>query len=112
MAVLRRIIQAVAVLVAALALAALATATLRTGPAPSVEFLAVPSAIGPSAPVRVVARAGGRGLAGLRLELEQKGKVQVVARREHRPAPAWNPLGAATRQDEIQADVGTGRSPA
>jgi murein DD-endopeptidase MepM/ murein hydrolase activator NlpD len=106
MAVLRRIIQAVAVLVAALALAALATATLRTGPAPSVEFLAVPSAIGPSAPVRVVARAGGRGLAGLRLELEQKGKVQVVARREHRPAPAWNPLGAATRQDEIQADVG------
>jgi murein DD-endopeptidase MepM/ murein hydrolase activator NlpD len=106
MAVLKRSIQSLVLLLVVAGLAAFATATLRTGPPPSVEFLAAPSAIGPSAPVKVVVRAGGRGLAGLRLELEQKGKVREVARREHRPPPAWHLLGAATRQDEIQADVG------
>jgi murein DD-endopeptidase MepM/ murein hydrolase activator NlpD len=56
--------------------------------------------------VQARAQAGGRGLAGLRLEIEQKGRVQVVATREHQPPAAWRPWAAATTADEIRADVG------
>ena len=91
---------------AVLGLLGLAVATLRTGPAPTIEILTDAKAIGPSTPVLVRARAGGRGLAGLRLELEQKGKVVIVARREHRPPAAWRFLAEPTRQDEFRADVG------
>ncbi len=106
MAILRQWLKLLALLLAAFVLAALAAVTLRTGPPPNVEIVTDAKAIGPTTPVRVRAQAGGRGLAGLRLEIEQQGRVQVVETREHHPPVAWRPWAAATTQDEIRADVG------
>jgi murein DD-endopeptidase MepM/ murein hydrolase activator NlpD len=103
---LRTWFKALALLLAALGLAGLAVATFRTGPAPTIEIVSDAKAIGATTPVLVRARADGRGLAGLRLELVQKGERRVVARREHRPPPAWRLWGEPTRTDEIRADIG------
>jgi murein DD-endopeptidase MepM/ murein hydrolase activator NlpD len=89
-----------------LVLAVLAVSGLRAGPPPSVELVSERRAIGPRAPVRARASVAGRGLAGLRLEIEQKGRVQVLARREHAPLPPWRFWGARTLEDELTADVG------
>jgi murein DD-endopeptidase MepM/ murein hydrolase activator NlpD len=83
-----------------------AVLTLRTGPPASVELLTEAKAIGPRTAVVVRAAASGRGLAGLRLELEQNGRVRVVARRAHRPLPPWRFTGETARHDELRADVG------
>ena len=87
-------------------LAGLAVSTFRTGPAASVEILTRARAIGPRTEVTARAVVSGRGLAGLRLEVEQKGKVWVVARREHRPRPPWSFIGERVLADELRADVG------
>jgi hypothetical protein len=50
--------------------------------------------------------ASGRGLAGLRLEVEQKGRVWVVARREHRLLSPWAFTGERVLHDELRAEVG------
>ena len=91
---------------AALALAALAVSGLRVGPPPVVDLVTEARAIGPRAPVRARASAAGRGLAGLRLEIEQKGRVMVLERRDHVPPPSWSFWGARTLEDELAADVG------
>jgi len=103
---LKQWLKLLALLLMASVLAALAAVTLRTGPPPVVEILTDAKAIGPATPVVVRARAGGRGLAGLRLEIEQNGRVQVVEHREHVPPAAWRPWAAATTEDEIRANVG------
>jgi murein DD-endopeptidase MepM/ murein hydrolase activator NlpD len=98
--------RAFLLLVVGCALFGLAVVTLRTGPAPSVELLTDARAIGPRTLVVARAAAAGRGLAGLRLELEQQGRVRVVAERQHRPLPPWRFGGEAVHQDELRADVG------
>ena len=87
-------------------LAGLAVATLRTGPPPSVELRTEAKAIGPRTTIVARAAAPGRGLAALRLEVEQKGRVWVVARHEHRPLPPWGVRGERALEDELRADVG------
>ena len=94
------------------ALAALAVSALRTGPAPTVDLSTPARAIGPRTEVVARAAAGGRGLGPLRLEIEQAGRVVVLARREHRPPPAFRLTGAAVREDELVADVGHRAVPA
>ena len=84
----------------------LALSTFRTGPKASVELRTEAKAIGPRTTVVARAVASGRGLAGLRLEVEQQGRVFVVARREHRPLPPWSFAGERVRDDELRADVG------
>jgi murein DD-endopeptidase MepM/ murein hydrolase activator NlpD len=103
---LRLWLKLLALLLAAFTLAALGVVTLRTGPPPAVEILMDAKAIGPATPVRVRAQAGGRGLASLRLEIEQQGKVQVVETREHHPPEPWRLWATATKEDELRADVG------
>ena len=94
------LLLALALLVAALAV------SLRVGPLPSVDIRGEPKAIGRSTPLEVVASAAGRGLAGLRVEVEQGGTTHVVARREHRPLPSWAFWGERTHSDELTVDVG------
>ncbi len=86
--------------------AGLALATLRTGSAASLELITEATAIGPRTTVTARAASSGRGLAGLRLEVEQKGRLWVVARREHVPRPPWDFLGERVLEDEIRAEVG------
>jgi murein DD-endopeptidase MepM/ murein hydrolase activator NlpD len=103
---MKTVLRAAALLLAlALVLAALVV-TLRVGPLPSVEIRGEPKAIGRSAPLQVAASAAGRGLAGLRVEVEQGGKTHVVARREHRPLRSWAFWGERTQSDTMDVDVG------
>ena len=106
MAGLKALFKALLLLVLSCALFGFAVFTLRTGPPPSVELVTSAKAIGPRTDVVARVAASGRGLASLRLELEQKGRVRVVARREHRPLPPWSFTGEPVRQDELRADVG------
>jgi hypothetical protein len=93
------------VLTLALLVAALVV-SVRVGPLPSVEIRGEAKAIGRSTVVEVVTSAAGRGLAGLRVEVEQGGTAHVVARREHRPLPPWALPGARTQADRLRVDVG------
>jgi murein DD-endopeptidase MepM/ murein hydrolase activator NlpD len=87
-------------------LAGLALATLRTAPPASLELVTGAKAIGPRATLVGRATTSGRGLAGVRLEVEQKGRVWVVARRDHRPRPPWGLTGERVLEDELHAEVG------
>ncbi len=98
--------RSVLLLLAVLLLAGLLWVTLRVGPAPDLELRAGAGAIGLRTGVVVVASAGGRGLAGLRVEVEQAGIAHVVARKAHRPLPPWALSGERTERDELHAEVG------
>ncbi len=98
--------KALFLLAALVVLAGLAVSTFRTGPPASIELRTEATAIGPRTEVTARAVATGRGLASLRLEVEQKGQVWVVARHEHRPLPPWSFVGERVLEDELRADVG------
>lgn len=93
--------------------AALLLATLRVGPAPRVEIRPRAKALGVRGVVDVkVSVPGGRGLAGVRVEVEQGGKTTVVARTSDVPQPAWDLRGGVRRLSrELDADVGRGAVP-
>ena len=109
---MKSLLKVVLLLLVTFALAALLVATLRVGPAPAVQVRTDARAIGQKTPFFVVASAAGRGLAGLRVEVEQAGTAHVVARREHRPLAPWAWSGARAEKDEIQVDVGRAAVPA
>ena len=106
MAGLKALFKALFLLAGLGGLAGLAVSTFRTGPPAAVELLTEARAIGPRTAVTARAVASGRGLAGLRLEVEQKGRVFVVARREHRPLPPWSFVGERVLEDELRGEVG------
>jgi murein DD-endopeptidase MepM/ murein hydrolase activator NlpD len=80
--------------------------TLRVGPPPAVEIRADAKAIGFRTGLTVAASAAARGLAGLRVEVEQGGVVRVLARKDHRPLPPWGLSGERTESDELRVEVG------
>jgi murein DD-endopeptidase MepM/ murein hydrolase activator NlpD len=108
---MKTILKAAALLLALALLAAFSVATLRVGPLPSVEVRTEGKAIGPRTGLEVVASAAGRGLAGLRVELEQAGTTHVVARRTYRPLPPWAWSGERTNTDRLRVEVGRGALP-
>ncbi len=108
---MKTILKAAALLLALALLAAFLVATLRVGPLPSVEIRTEAKAIGARTGLEVVASAAGRGLAGLRVELEQAGTTHVVARRTHRPLPPWAWSGERTQADRLRVEVGRSAVP-
>jgi murein DD-endopeptidase MepM/ murein hydrolase activator NlpD len=91
----------------ATAVAALLVASLRVGKAPQLAISPSAKAIGMRGSVVVTATApGGRGLADLRVEVEQQGKTTVVARERHEPRPVWAFWGPRDLNSELTADVG------
>ena len=94
-----------------LALAAAFFVSLRVGVAPTLDVRVGGPAIGRRTEVVVTAKAPGRGLAGLRVELEQEGRTHPVAARVHRPLAPWSFSGARTETDEMRIDVGRGAVP-
>ena len=101
---------ALALLAVILVVAAL-VATLRVGPSPSLEIRTDAKAIGARTAVVVAATAPGRGLSGLRVEVEQGGKTRVVAQAAHRPLPPWALSGDRVEKDEIRVEVGRSAVP-
>ena len=108
---MKTLLKIALLLLAGLLVLALLVATLRVGPSPSVEIRTDAKAIGARTAVVVAAAAPGRGLSGLRVEVEQGGKTRVVAQRAHRPLPPWALLGRARGKDEIRVEVGRGAVP-
>jgi murein DD-endopeptidase MepM/ murein hydrolase activator NlpD len=108
---MKMVLKAAALLLALALLAALLVATLRVGPVPSVEMRTEARAIGSRTGLEVSASAAGRGLAGLRVEVEQAGETHVVARRTHRPLPPWAWSGERTNADRLRVEVGRGALP-
>jgi murein DD-endopeptidase MepM/ murein hydrolase activator NlpD len=103
---MKTIVKAAALLLALALFAALLVATLRVGPSPSVEIRTEAKAIGRRTEVDVVAAAAGRGLAGVRVEVEQAGAAHVVARQAHRPLPPWAWWGERTETSVLHVQVG------
>ena len=91
--------------------AALLVATLRVGAPPGVEIRTDAKAIGAHTGVAVVATAPGRGLAGLRVEVEQAGVTRVVERKDHRPLAPWALSGARVEKEELRVEVGRSAVP-
>jgi murein DD-endopeptidase MepM/ murein hydrolase activator NlpD len=108
---MKTILRTAAFLLALSLLAAFLVATLRVGSRPSVEIHAEPKAIGPRTGLEVVASAAGRGLAGLRVEVEQAGKTHVIARRAYRPLPPWAFSGERTQSERLRVEVGRNAVP-
>jgi len=108
---MKTILKAALLLLAFVLLAAFLVVTLRVGPLPSVEIRTEAKAIGPRTGLEVVASAAGRGLAGLRVELEQAGTTHVVARKAHRPLPPWAWSGERTETDKLRVEVGRNAVP-
>jgi hypothetical protein len=105
------LLKAALLLIAVILVAALLLVTLRVGPAPSVELRAEAKAIGARTGVTVVASAAGRGLADLRVEVEQAGVTHVVAQRPHRPLSPWVLSGERRDRDELRVEVGRSALP-
>ena len=78
---MKTILKTALLLLAVLLVVAGLVATLRVGPAPVVEIRSDAKAIGSKTSLVVVASAPGRGLAGLRVEVEQGGVARVVAQK-------------------------------
>jgi len=98
-------------LLAVILVVAALMATLRVGPSPSLEIRTDAKAIGARTALVVAATAPGRGLSGLRVELEQGGRTRVVAQAAHRPLPPWALWGDRVEKDEIQVEVGRSAVP-
>jgi murein DD-endopeptidase MepM/ murein hydrolase activator NlpD len=108
---MKTLLKTAVLLLALLLAAALLVETLRVGPPPSVDVRADAKAIGSRTAVTVVASAPGRGLAGLRVEVEQAGVAHVVAQRSHRPLSPWALPGERTVRDELRVEVGRSALP-
>ncbi len=80
--------------------------TLRVGASPTLTLRPSAPAIGTHTSVLVTAQAAGRGLAPLRVEVVQDGKVMVVARADSAPLPSWRFSGPHRERLELRAEVG------
>ncbi len=80
--------------------------SLRVGPPPTLTIRPSAKAIGQRTSVQVSARTPGRGLQGLRVEVEQAGRTTVVARADGRPFAAWRFSRRRQQTIELTAEVG------
>jgi murein DD-endopeptidase MepM/ murein hydrolase activator NlpD len=108
---MKTIVKNALLLLAVLLVVAGLVVTLRVGPVPVVEIRSDAKAIGSRTVLSVVASAPGRGLAGLRVEVEQEGVARIVARKTHRPLPPWALSGERTEKDELRVEVGRSALP-
>jgi murein DD-endopeptidase MepM/ murein hydrolase activator NlpD len=95
----------------ALALAVALVASLRVGAPPILTLRTSGPAIGSKTEIVVGAKAPGRGLAGIRVEVEQEGRSHVVATKTHTPLAPWAFFGPHTETDELRVDVGRSSLP-
>jgi murein DD-endopeptidase MepM/ murein hydrolase activator NlpD len=104
---MKRLLRLVLLVLVSLGAAGLLLATFRVGPAPRIEIRPRERAIGPGGAVHVaVSVPGGRGLATVRVEVEQNGSSTVVARTRDVPRPAWALFGERRLAREIDVEVG------
>jgi hypothetical protein len=82
-------------------------AAFRVGPAAEITIEPGLPAIGKRTPVAIRVREPRRGLAGVRVELVQGERVEVLAEREHAPLAGWRLWGDRVREDALDVEVGS-----
>ncbi len=92
--------------IALVVVAVVALASLRVGDTPRIRIEPAQKGIGARTPVDVHVAAAGRGLAGVRVELVQGDRRQVVAEKDYTPRPAWAFWGPRTEEDTLHVEVG------
>jgi len=108
---MKTVLRTVLAPVAAVALLAGLIVTFRAGGVPQVALRAAKPAVGAHTTVVAVASAPGRGLAGVRLEVEQDGRTHVIVEKTYRPLPPWAFFGVRTERDQLAADLGPSTVP-
>jgi murein DD-endopeptidase MepM/ murein hydrolase activator NlpD len=78
----------------------------RAGPAATLTLETKPGALGPKTRVAATAKADGRGLRGLRLELVQGAVVRRLAERKFAPRPSWAFWGPRETEAKLDLDLG------
>jgi murein DD-endopeptidase MepM/ murein hydrolase activator NlpD len=101
-----RLLKLAVLVLGAFAAAVLLVVSLRVGAAPTLALRASGPAIGARTEVVVEATAPGRGLSGIRVEIEQAGRTHVLADRSYRPLAPWAWSGPRTQTDSFKLDVG------
>jgi murein DD-endopeptidase MepM/ murein hydrolase activator NlpD len=94
-------------LVAVLALGVLGVVTFRTGPVARLTLETDRPGIGTRTHVTLRAEADGRGLGTLRLEVVQGSRSELLAEHVNEPRSAWTFWGPLTREDRLEAEVGS-----
>src|SRR5512147_63526 len=108
---MRTLLKLVLLALVLLAVPVLLLVTLRVGAPPTLTLRPSHAAIGVHGTLHVTAAAPGRGLAGLRVEIEQGGRTTVVARADDRPLPPWRFSGRHRERLELSAEVGRSAVP-
>jgi murein DD-endopeptidase MepM/ murein hydrolase activator NlpD len=80
--------------------------SFRSGPAPTLSLETKPDALGPKTHIVATAEAGGRGLAGFRLELLQGTTRRQVGQKAVTPRPAWAFWGPRETRAVLALDLG------
>jgi murein DD-endopeptidase MepM/ murein hydrolase activator NlpD len=88
------------------AVVVLGISSFRAGPAPVLTLDTTPAALGPKTRVKASAEAGGRGLAGVRLEIAQGATARPLAARAMVPRPAWAFWGPRETRAVLEVELG------
>jgi murein DD-endopeptidase MepM/ murein hydrolase activator NlpD len=91
--------------------AAIAVLWFRVGPEPEVSMSSDLPGIGPRTIVTTVARAGGRGLGRIRVEVIQDGESLLLEERALTPPGPWSFGGDPVREEVLETEVGRHRAP-
>jgi murein DD-endopeptidase MepM/ murein hydrolase activator NlpD len=85
-----------------------AVGSLRKGPLPEVDIRLDRPGIGPRTTLQVVAREPSRGLSGIRVELVQGERGEVLLDKQHEPLSPLRFWGPRKTQDEMELVLGSG----
>ena len=107
----RRPPWAAALAVGAVVLAAVAVLWFRVAPEPDVTITADLPGIGPRTMLTAAARAGGRGLGSIRVELIQGGESLLLEERALTPPSPWSFGGDPVREAVLEVEVGRESTP-
>jgi murein DD-endopeptidase MepM/ murein hydrolase activator NlpD len=83
----------------------------RVGGSPEIKVEAARPVIGRSTPITVQVSERGRGLSRIRIELDQEGKIELLADKSYSCRSMISFWGPRTEQDEILLDVGRQKIP-
>ena len=104
-------VAATAAILVVVVLGAVAILWLRVGPEPEVTMTSDLPGIGPRTIVTATARAGGRGLGSIRVEVIQDGESLLLEERALTPPGPWSFGGDPVREAVLETEVGRDRVP-
>jgi hypothetical protein len=102
-----RLFKRLLIVVALVAAVFVGVSAFRVGPPPSVSIEAGLPGIGKRTPFDISVSEPKRGLAGIRIELVQGDRVEMLAERDYRPLAPWEFWGQRVTQEDFVIEVGS-----